>query len=174
MPRDVRRWVVAPETRDMGHCELFHMSPGNTTQVFWKSHLISYVLSHQASPKNNDFGPVGYNASSVAGERTKRPNWYSEWTGPMKQHRALFNFIFTLLSLLAQCLFVVVAVVITSICVCWKHFAVESMRNLLQFNLELDEESVLWVLCWGKKEERLGALVFWKLVLGTKAFTCQS
>lgn len=60
----------------------------------------------------------------------------------MKQHGVLFNFIFTLSSLLAQCLFVVV-VVINSICVCWKHFAVESMRNPLHFNLELDEESVL-------------------------------
>lgn len=59
----------------------------------------------------------------------------------MKQHRALFNFIFTLLALLAQ--YLVVVVVINSLCICWKPFAVESMRNLPQFNLELDEESVL-------------------------------
>lgn len=142
MPRDVRRWVVIPEARGMGHCELPHMSPGNPIQVFWKSHLISYMQSHQASPKNNDSGPVGYNASPVAGERTIRPNWYSEWTGLMEQHRALCTFIFTLLALLAQCLIIVV-LVINSLCICWKPFAVESMWNLLQFNLELDEESVL-------------------------------
>lgn len=59
----------------------------------------------------------------------------------MKEHRALGTFIFTLLALLAQCLVVVLA--INSLCICWKPFAVESMWNLLQFNLELDEESVL-------------------------------
>lgn len=117
VPRDVRRWVVTPEARVMGHCELPHMSPGNPTQVFWKSHLISYMPSHQASPKNNDFGAVGYNASPVAGERTIRLNGDSEWTGLMKQHRALFTFIFTLLALLAQCL-VVVVLVINSLCIC--------------------------------------------------------
>lgn len=44
------------------------------------------------------------------------------------------------------------------------------MSNLPQFNPEFEEEFVLWVLCWGKKEKLLGAHVLWAPVLDKQGF----